>query len=237
MIDIREHFQNRLDEIESYFQLLDSLDRQIQTQGSPSIGDNAEQITNQQQRILYSSVYLQLYNLVESTITVCTRAVSQAIKETELKPENLTPELLKEWLRGIIKANSNENCIKSTLDICHHLITQKSIDKFSIELGMGGNWYDVEIYKLTQRIGLDLNVGSDINCRVKRPFRDGEGALQLIKTLRNNLAHGDMSFSECGENVTVNELKELKDVTVSYLSVVVERFSTYINEQKFLKAD
>ena len=54
-----EAFEERLQEIDAYLDLLDAIQHQAQT-GPPKIGDVT--ITTQQQRILYSSVYLQLYN-------------------------------------------------------------------------------------------------------------------------------------------------------------------------------
>jgi len=63
---IADSFEERLHEIDAYLDLLDALQRQAQS-GPPKIGDFV--ITAQQQKILYSSVYLQLYNLVEATAT------------------------------------------------------------------------------------------------------------------------------------------------------------------------
>ena len=59
MDTLAEVFEERLLEIETYLDLLDALDRQVQ-KGPPEIG--GAPITVQQQRILYSAVYLQLYN-------------------------------------------------------------------------------------------------------------------------------------------------------------------------------
>ena len=53
MSAVTEVFNERLQEIETYLDLLDALDRQVQS-GPPEIGGS--QITVPQQRILYSSV-------------------------------------------------------------------------------------------------------------------------------------------------------------------------------------
>lgn len=70
MDDFAQAFEERLQEIETYLDLLEVLEKQVQ-EGSPRIGKKGTKITVQQQKILYSSVYLQLYNLVESTVTRC----------------------------------------------------------------------------------------------------------------------------------------------------------------------
>jgi len=70
MYSFVQSFEERLIEIESYLELLEALENQVQ-EGLPQFGGDGSTITVQQQRILYSSVYLQLYNLVESTVTKC----------------------------------------------------------------------------------------------------------------------------------------------------------------------
>ena len=64
MDPLTESFEERLQEIEVYLDLLEHLEQQVAI-GPPKIGESS--ITTQQQKILYSSVYLQLYNLVEAT--------------------------------------------------------------------------------------------------------------------------------------------------------------------------
>ena len=67
-MDLAKGFEDRLDEINAYLKLLESVERATQD-GPPKIAGIA--ITPEQQRILYSAVYLQLYNLVEATATSC----------------------------------------------------------------------------------------------------------------------------------------------------------------------
>ena len=68
-------FEERLQEIEAYLDLLATLEDQIRS-GPPRIGEAI--VTSQQQKILYSSVYVQIYNLVEATITWCVEGVCAA---------------------------------------------------------------------------------------------------------------------------------------------------------------
>jgi hypothetical protein len=55
-----------------------------------------------------------------------------------------------------------------------------------------------------------------------------------VRKLRNSLAHGSISFAECGENVTVGELRDLADRTAAYLREVVKAFEAYIKDRGFL---
>ena len=60
MTSLTEAFDERLREIETYLDLLEAFDRQLQ-KGPPKIGGGP--ITAQQQKILYSAVYLQLLDV------------------------------------------------------------------------------------------------------------------------------------------------------------------------------
>lgn len=49
--------------------------------------------------------------------------------------------------------------------------------------------------------------------------------------------HGNVSFVECGDGVTVEELRDLKDRTVIYLKDVVTSFGSFVTEFEFLAPD
>jgi len=103
-----------------------------------------------------------------------------------------------------------------------------------VEKNGGGNWDDVLIEEMTMRIGCDLIISKEVHREIKRTIRDDKSALALVKYLRNKLAHGDLSFSECGQGVTVVELRDMKSRTASYLREVIAAFQTYIDGFKFL---
>lgn len=233
-------FNERKSEVETYIEFLQLLEESAKS-GRPKLENVDHAISTLQQKILYSSVYLQLYNLVESTITSCIDAVSTAAtKSGSLKAKDLTEALRTEWVRGIARTHIELNLDKrlaATMELCNHLINNHSVIELNIEKGGGGNWDDTEIEGISRRIGFTLNVNEVIYNNIKRPFKDGKGSLQLVKQLRNDLAHGSISFSECANEVTVSELRNLMNNTVSYLHEVVLSFDSYINGSKYLIPD
>ena len=92
----------------------------------------------------------------------------------------------------------------------------------------------VAIEAISERIGCILNITPSVAASVKRNFRDDKNALAFVKDLRNKLAHGSISFEQSGENVTVADLKDLKQKTVDYLRQVVQSFKQYVNDCCYL---
>jgi hypothetical protein len=230
-------FEERLVEIEAYLGLLNGVEVEART-GPPRIGAAGALITTQQQRILYSGVFLQLYNLVEATIVRCIDEVTKAaIASGTWGPGDLTTDLRREWVRVMARTHvdlSYENRLKSALDLCEYLVAALPVTEFALEKGGGGNWDDDAIEEIAARLGFQLNVDRAVYSGIKRPFRDDLGPLGLVRKLRNSLAHGSISFAECGENVTVGELRDLSDRTAAYLREVVRAFEAYIQDHRFL---
>ena len=58
--------------------------------------------------------------------------------------------------------------------------------------------------------------------------------LKIIKDKRNNLAHGEFTFSDIGKDYTVGDLIAYKNEAKNYLSNVLDEIQDYIDNQKYL---
>lgn len=230
-------FQERLAEVEAYLEFLSAMELRAQ-HGPPRLEGAEHPISAQQQRILYSSVYLQLYNLVESTMSRCIEAVTEAAKEgNRWMPSDLSQSLRREWVRVMARTHEELNPdhrLESALRLCDHLVAALPVAEFAIDKGGGGNWDDQAIEAISKRLGFQLVVSEPVYSAIKRRFQDDLGPLALVKQLRNRLAHGSISFAQCAENVTVARLVDLKDKTVDYLREVVGCFNAYLDSFEYL---
>lgn len=181
---------------------------------------------------------MQLYNLVEATIVRCLDGVTEAaLNGGTWSPGDLTLELRREWVRVMARTHVDlnyENRLQSALSLCDHLVSALPVAGFRVEKGGGGNWDDQAIENIAGRLGFDLRVRPETNSAIKRKFRDDLGCLQLVKKFRNELAHGSISFAECGENITVGELRDMTNRAVSYMREVVAAFRAYIDGHGYI---
>jgi hypothetical protein len=239
--ELSERFEERFSEILAYLDFLENVQTAVQS-GVPQLGgEDGLVVTTLQQRILYSGVYLQLYNLVESTMTGCLDAVSKAaIQQAHWGPADLSTELRREWVKYVARTHvemGSDKRLEKAILLCDHLVSALPVGPFDIEKGGGGNWDDGEIHRVALRIGFDLKVSKRSFKDVKKIVRDDLGSMALIVSLRNKLAHGSMSFAECGRFDTVNDLKQISKRVAAYLREVVEAFITYIKEHKYLRPE
>jgi len=237
MEPLQEAFEERLREIEAYLGLLEIVERQVQS-GPPRLTEDGGLITTEQQKILYSGVYLQLYSLVEATITRCVEAVCAAASDGEVwKPGDLSEPVRAEWVRYIARTHEDDlthvSRLDSALKMFDALVSASPVSRFKVEKA-GGNWDDGQIERISRRLGFELRISEPVRAGVKRPVRDDKGALALIRHLRNRLAHGDLSFVECGAGATVSDLRSLKEATTAYLREVVASFAASIAAYEYL---
>jgi len=239
-VQIAETFRERREEIVAYLDFLRGVEEVIRS-GVPRLGADGPAITVQQQKILYSSVYLQLYNLVESTVTGCLDAVSvSALSRSRCRVGELNAELRREWVRHIARTHTDmspDRRLDAALNMCEHLVSALPVEPFSIEKGGGGNWDDEEIFRIANRIGFALQISPQANRAAKAKIREDRGALALVVYLRNGLAHGRLSFVECGQDDSVADLTELAERVFLYLGEVVTAFERHIEQDGHLSPE
>jgi hypothetical protein len=230
-------FDERLSEVYAYLDFLNELEVASQA-GSPRFGTTGAPLSPQQTHILKAGLFVQLYNLVEATITRCLDALSDASWSGQWKPGDLNLALRKEWVKVFVSANKDlnaDNRLRQAVLLSEFLITASPLQEYKLEKGGGGNWSDKQIEEMLKRVGLQLRLSPEVRAAAKRKFRDDLGPLALIVKLRNDLAHGAISFSECGENETVLGLREMCQNTELYLRSIVKAVEVFIERHEFLE--
>jgi len=239
MIDVLQEFKERVGEIDAYLEFLSYCDAQLRD-SLPRVGKTPVVISSMQQRVLHSSVYVQLYNLVESTINKCIESVWQAIHEGKWKPSDLSDKLRLEWISQKTKKNkilSHQDKLDNIImDLLNHFIGGSPVGELQMGKWGRGNYDDKKICLLAKKLGCKLNIREDYKENIKRHVKNDWGPLKLIVEYRNDLAHGKISFAECGANVTVEDLRKITEDTANYLKEVVISFQLFVSSYEFLNS-
>jgi hypothetical protein len=238
MSELREAFEERSGEVRAYMDFLGQLEVESQS-GSPRFSTSAAPISPDQQKLLYAGVYLQLYNLVEATVTLCVQSVVGAACDPQWKPRDLSAVLRREWIRSTARTHidlSYTNRLEAAVKLVDHVLEAGPMqDGFEIERGGGGNWDDEQIEKMSERLGCKLKVSRAVRRLVKQKVRDDYGPLKLVRSMRNELAHGQISFTESASETTVSDLSQLTNAVLRYLSEVVDHFDRFISRYEYLE--
>lgn len=233
---VRTTFKDRIDEIEAYFDFVQNVEVAIGSGGASfDVNGTPYQVSVTQQKIMYSSIYLHLYNLVESTMAQLIDAIERHTTEHVDDIKKLTDSMRKLF-------------VKFTTEPHVHLTYEKRLDKeiellkvamgfndFAMRLpqGGGGNWDAKEIAAFSKNIGIKISLPKAIRQAVEKSFMDEMGPIRTVKVLRNKLAHGNISFAECGEYHSAKEFRVLIDAVTKYLEVVINIYDEFITNQGF----
>jgi hypothetical protein len=92
-------------------------------------------------------------------------------------------------------------------------------------LSFDGNLDADEIRKVCSGHGINFN--PDSTCK-------GGERLKDVKTKRNELAHGTLSFAECGREYSLKDLTEIKDQTYVFLTGLLDGMNDYYENDGYL---
>ena len=173
------------------------------------------------QKTLKATVFLLLYNLVESTM----RGIIEYIYDT-LKNNNVSfDDLNQDFQNNIINLLSKISLKNQTweLGIANDIISIV----VGQEVSFAGNLDAKKIRENLKDYGIELSPKSG---------RTNSGQdLLTIKGARKDLAHGHRSFSETSRDYTSDDLMKMQKQVIFYLKEVLQDVENYVNEQKYLK--
>lgn len=222
MNNARNEYNKRLHEVELYFTTLQLLDK-----GKCSIicvdilgNEETAEVDSELSTILKANGFLLLYNLIEATIRNSIDAVLNSIHSSTVTFRSLSENLKKIWIKQEAKGLTNEKSQERIMLIAKTVLDNEILSFERDCINISGNIDAKKIREIIKQFG-----GNEIS-----NGRD----LKTIKDKRNNLAHGEFTFSEIGKDYTIRDLIDYKDETKQYLSSVLDEIQDYIDNQKYL---
>ena len=217
MTSVWEEYNTRCVEINLYFDFLKN---------------EIEQNTNNTDLIKMhkASSIIMLYNLVESTVRNAVIEIHDSINSQGVPYKNLSKEAQAIW----IEFKYNKFKEKKSKDIASQITTiledifdvdYERYTKKNKSAGFSGNLDAKKIREsVCNKYGLNHN----------QRVQDNNGQLLKIKSLRNNISHGNKSYTDAGRNLGENDLKKLRKTTILYLREFLLIVEDFISDKKYI---
>lgn len=215
------NYRRRVDDIEEIFRLLQFL-LSIETHRRKPLvhpyTENTLIVTQEMLCVAKAQFLIVLYNLVESTVCDCLNAVYDAILDENLVFQDLSNEMRNMW-RSYLRRKCAPEVAMSDEEI---KVMPIKFDALAINIS--GSLDFRKIHDVFSKHGCLLDVSN--REMIANSFL-------VVKTKRNYLAHGNVSFSACGSNYMLSDLFKFKKHIVDYMGDVVVRTNQYISDGKY----
>lgn len=179
--------------------------------------------------VLRSSVVLNLYNIIESTITQTLTRFHEEINANNVLYDNLSRPIKDLALIYFYKHKEKRVDIHSSIDVLHH----------TVDLIRGTGTFNVPYLEMVESYQLysgNLDARSIRNVMEKYGILISESfgkKLLSIKNGRNTLSHGNQSFEEFGRNLVVPRLEKYLADVEKFLDEVILKGNKFIDEKLY----
>jgi MAE_28990/MAE_18760-like HEPN len=217
MNDVIRVFHERKEEIDLYFGLLEDL---MINDAKLAFPDGTQKSLNRSlTKILRANGFLLIYNVVEYCIAGGIEAIYLDIISKEIDYHSIRSNIQKEIIGNIKRNIAIDDFIGQVQDIAIDIINQYPRKIFS------GNVDAQEIRDIAKRYGFSYAT----NARVTK-----NGAnLVNVKNKRNALAHGDISFQDCGKEYTIEEIRDIKNEVLQYLEEILNNIGQFLLREEY----
>ena len=205
-------YLERLEEVREYLNFINILynnldNNKIIYNTIESSVSKTYQLSNTLEHTMYSSIYLMLYNLVESSSNSIIYSIHENIDIQRIKPRDLNTKIYKNFLvhfRNYLN-ETNISELEKNRGISEEEIFIKLLSDFYTKEGFfNGNIDYRSLTKIAREYGFQIK-------HIENKEFSKEDLL-IVKNRRNKLAHGAYSFSECGKSVTFQEGRSVYEV-------------------------
>ena len=241
MIVFRETYDSRKKEIEEFIELMEFLERKENDRKDGiskfseffHLGGQGIRLTYQSLiNILKSNVSLMIYNIIEYTVANLVDSIYDEIKMHHLTYVDVNMYIKALWRKTLLKSANDPNAnfntfLKRNEDIINAILDGRTIEMRSRNTLLAGNLDGVSIRETFESHGIQVQTTSG-NYR--------PDILENIKSSRNNLAHGAVSFVDAVREDSISDIKRNEQFVVGFLEELIDVVVLYIAEQKYKMA-
>ena len=184
---------------------------------------------------LKANTYLLLYNVVEATMTQLIADIHRTVKQSGAALDDLHPQMylhiLKRFRVSKVEINDQSAPVPSGSTIIDHWLRDyemRARDNKNYQLS--GNVDSKRIREIGRDYGFaSLEEGQDTHL--------SHGSLLTTKNRRNKLAHGELSFRDCGQALAYADLDSDANGLLNCLASVVSHVDDYLTRRLYLRVN
>lgn len=227
---VLDEFDLRVTEVEQYLKVIERLENPQVVLQHQATGRQLRVLQEDSLKVMKATVFLLIYNVVESSIRSAFAHLYLEIKRKGTTCRKLNDNILQVWIGQQFRFDENSASLRNYRETAEKLaneIMQESAVSLSEEyLPVSGNLSANAIRKVCAAHGIS----------VKAHYRAKGGVeLETVKVQRNALAHGNTSFSACGQQYTVADLKRIKQQAFVFVRSILHNLKRFVDGQSYAK--
>lgn len=192
----------------------------------------AKAVSDDFMKILKASSFLLLYNYIEGCVLHSFSSIYDEIKSSNISYAQLRVEFRKIWIDYQTKsllvdpASSHNSYNEAASRMVNEILEKTSISLSRKALPFSGNLNDEKIKEVCQKHGIKLS----------SKLIAVEETLETVMSKRNALAHGNISFGECGREYVVSDLERMKKSALEYMELVISGIESFAASKRYLSS-
>ncbi len=255
MSDFLDSFKIKSEEIYEYIELVwvfdnlpefqfnrdvpnKSLDRK---QLKRILEDQTYRVSSEQLRILKANCFLLLYNLVEGSLTASLNELFASIEGNGVRYSECIDIYKDVWIKYRYTGKSIDRSLVNTIEtIANDVFSIARTERKNEKKEIIGYWENYQAY--TNTIG-KTEISGNIDARqigvISKNYGFDLGRnrncddLLLVKRNRNRLAHGEITFSELGQDYTLEQINGIAKEVIKFMENFLNVVDEYIVQQKY----
>ncbi len=182
-------------------------------------------------KILKSNALIMIYNLVESTIMGGIIEIYDALQQHGISYNQVRQEIQDIWFsfkfNQVYDKSAHYNSYREkAVEIINSILSGDTLVLDRKATNISGNLDAQKIRQVCNEHGISYQ--TDPACR-------GGVVLTDVKNKRNDLAHGTLSFVECGRDYSFDDLDKTKTETILFLRGILDGMKDYYDHQLYLQ--
>ena len=219
-------FNERLEEISLYYEALEEL-----YSSKPEDEHSQKYYEEDFLKVLKSNALLMIYNLVESTIIGGMVEIYESLQQNGATYRQVRREIQDIWFgfkfSQVYDKKAHYHAYREkAMEIINAILSDEILSLDRKAANISGNLDADAIRQVCHDHGIAYHMTSD--CR-------GGIVLTDVREKRNNLAHGTLSFVECGRDYTIEDLKKIKREVTIFLSDILNGMKDYYDRELYLR--